>query len=326
MKKVIKIVGIVLGVLIVGIGGFVGYVAVVGKAIFDPPATPKLTIQATPALIKRGEVISQLQCAACHADKDNRLAGRHMAEVPGTFGTIYSKNITNDPDKGIGKWTDGELMYFLRTSIRPDGTTGGVMPAYPLLADEDIKAVIAYLRSDSYAVQPVKTELPPAEYSLFFNLLTHTVLQPVAYPQAVIPFPDSTNELAFGAYTANAVNDCYACHSASPFEKDLLVPEKTKGFYGGGFEVVDDQGKPLYTANITFDEQTGIGGKYTKEQFIRAIKQGVRPDGSVLRYPMMPRPALTDKEAGAIYTYLKTIPKLHNDIAQKAAENAVATK
>ncbi len=83
--------------------------------------------------------------------------------------------------------------------------------------------------------------------------------------------------------------------------------------------MLDDQGRPIRTANITFDRETGIGGKYTKAQFIRALKQGVRPDGSLLRYPMEPRPALTDSEAGAIYEYLKTVPKLRNDVARKAS-------
>ena len=66
------------------------------------------------------------------------------------------------------------------------------------------------------------------------------------------------------------------------------------------------------------DEQTSIAKKYNKEQFIRAVKSGVLPDGSILKQPMFPRPMLSDREVGAIYMYLKTIPKIQNDIVKES--------
>ncbi len=323
VKKALKLIGWVAGPVALAIGGFVGYVALSGLPTFDPPVAPEVTIKSTPARLKRGEALAQLQCMPCHANRDNRLTGKYMAEVPALFGKVYSQNITQDPEKGIGKWTDGQLQHLLRTGIRPDGSMVGIMLTYPLMADEDLHSLIAWLRSDAYPVQPAQEEAPAAEFSLAYKLLSHTVLRPVDVPQRVIAVPDSNDEVVFGRYTANVVGDCYSCHSASLLTVDKLKPERSKGFYGGGFEVLDDQGKPIRTANITFDKETGIGRKYTKEQFIRAVKQGVRPDGSLLRYPMEPRPALTDREAGAIYEYLKTVPKLHNDVARKATGSRV---
>ncbi len=322
MKKALRIIGWAAGVVVLAIGGLVAYVSLTGLPRFEPPVTPGIVIKATPARLQRGAALAQLQCMPCHANRDNRLTGKHMAEVPGLFGKVYSQNITQDPEKGIGKWTDGQLLHLLRTGIRPDGSMVGIMLTYPLMADEDLHSLIAWLRSDAYPVQATKEEAPGAEFSLAYKLLSHTILRPVNVPQRVITVPDSTDEVAFGRYTANVVGDCYSCHSASLLTVDKLQPERSKGFYGGGFEVLDDQGKPIRTANITFDEETGIGRKYTKEQFIRALKGGVRPDGSLLRYPMEPRPALTDREAGAIYEYLKTVPKLHNDIAGQAPGQA----
>ncbi|GAB4023942.1 c-type cytochrome [Spirosoma koreense] len=314
MKKALKLVGRLFATLLVLLLVFLVYVAAVGVPTYDPPVTPVVTVKVTEARIKRGEVIAQLQCMACHADKHNRLTGRYLSDIPEIFGKHYSKNITQDRDKGIGRWTDGEIMYFLRTGIRPDGTFAGIMPRYPLMSDEDLKSVVAWLRSDRFPVQPAKDEAPESEYSFFAKLLANTVIKPGEYPQRVIPMPDTTDQVAYGRYLADAVSDCYGCHSSDFTKQDKEHPDRSAGYYAGGNQLNGEDGKPVFTANLTFDEETGIGKKYTKEQFIRAVKQGVRPDGSILRQPMEPRPSLTDYEVGAIYEYLKTIPKQKNDV------------
>ncbi|WP_332368263.1 hypothetical protein [Spirosoma telluris] len=194
------------------------------------------------------------------------------------------------------------------------------------MAEEDLKSVVAWLRSDRFPVQPAKQEAPEVEYSFFSKLLSHTILKPGEYPQQILQTPDSTDQVAFGRYIADGVADCYSCHSSDFLDQDKLHPERSKGYYGGGNKLNGEGGKPIFTANLTFDEETGIGKKYTKSQFIRAVKFGVRPDGSILRQPMSPHPTLSDYEVGAIYEYLKTIPKLKNDIAGKYAELQLATK
>lgn len=326
MKKVLKVIGFGLGGLLVLLAGFCAYVVAVGVPTYDPPVIPAATVERTPARIARGEVIGQIQCMACHADNENRLTGKHLAEVPAIFGKLYSKNITQDPEKGIGSWTDGELMYFLRTGVRRDGTYAPVMPQYPNMADEDLKSVVAWLRSDRFPVQPSKQEAPQTELSFVSLLLTHTLMKPLAYSPALIALPDTADPVALGRYTADAIGDCYSCHSGDLIDQSKTHPEESKGYYGGGIEMKGDEGKTVVTANLTFDERTGIAQKYTKEQFIRVVKLGVRPDGSILKQPMFPRPMLSDNEVGAIYEYLKTVPKIQNDIAQKTAEVQLAEK
>ncbi|RYC67274.1 MULTISPECIES: c-type cytochrome [Spirosoma] len=326
MKKLLKLTGLFLGGLLLMVAGFCAYVALSGVPTYDPPTIPELSVERTPARIARGEVIAQIQCAACHADRDNRLTGKHMADVPAMFGKIYTKNITQDKQKGIGSWTDGEILYFLRTGVRRDGSFAPIMPQYPNMADEDLKAVVAWLRSDRFPVQPSSREAPPSELSFVSKLLTHTLMKPLPYPQQLIAFPDSTNPIALGRYTADAIGDCYACHSGDLIDQDKVHPEKTKGYYGGGIEMTGDGGQPIITANLTADQKTGAVARYTKEQFIRMVKAGVRPDGSVIRYPMEPKPMLSDREVGAIYEYLKTVPKIQNDIARKTAELQLAKK
>ncbi|RAJ99967.1 cytochrome c [Larkinella arboricola] len=326
MKKALKIVGFCFGGMLLLLAGFCAYVVAVGVPTYDPPTIPDVTVERTPARIARGEVIAQIQCMACHADNQNRLTGKYMAEAPPIFGKLYSKNITQDKEKGIGSWTDGEIMYFLRTGIRRDGSYAPVMPQYPNMADEDLKSVVAWLRSDRFPVQPTREEAPPTELSFVSLLLTHTLMKPLAYSPKLIALPDTTDPVALGRYTADAIGDCYGCHSGDMIDQSKTEPEKSKGYYGGGIEMKDEAGKSVLTANLTFDQQTGIARKYTKEQFIRVVKLGVRPDGSILRQPMFPRPMLSDNEVGAIYEYLKTVPKIKNDIAQKTAEVQLAEK
>ncbi|GAB3941496.1 hypothetical protein GCM10028805_04710 [Spirosoma harenae] len=326
MKKALKITGLLVGGIVLLIAGFCAYVAVADVPTYNPPAIPKITVERTPARVARGEVIAQIQCMSCHADKDNRLTGKYLGEVPAIFGKLYSKNITQDKEKGIGKWTDGELMHFLRTGVRHDGSYAPVMPQYPNMADEDLKSVIAWLRSDRFPVQPTSKEAPASELSFVSKLLTHTLMKPLPYPEKAIAFPDTADQVALGKYTADAIGDCFACHSGDLIDQDKIHPEKTKGYYGGGIEMTGEGGKKVVTANLTFDEQTGIAKTYTKEQFIRAVKAGVRPDGSILKYPMEPKMVLSDREVGAIYEYLKTVPKIHNNIAQKNAELQLAEK
>ncbi len=323
-KKVFKRVGQGLLVILLLVGAFCVYVAVTPVRSYSPPVVPDLKVELTEARINRGEVIAHLQCISCHADNNNRVTGKHLAEIPGMFGKIYSRNITQDPESGIGKWTDGQLMYFLRTGIRPDGTRT-IMGGYNLMADEDVKSVIAWLRSDRYSVQPRKEEAPPAEYSFVSKMLFWTLLKPNKYPEQPILLPDSTNEIALGKYVATAVGDCFGCHSANYLDLDSDHPERTTGYFGGGSEFKDRDGNPIHSANLTFDDETGIGKKYTKEQFIKAVKMGVRPDGSILSYPMEPRLSLSDKEAGAVYEYLKTLPAIKNNIAQKNQEARLAS-
>lgn len=324
-KKILKRIGQGLGIILLLIGGFCGYVALTPPRSYDPPVTPDIHVDVTETRINRGEAIAHLQCLSCHADNNNQLTGKRLEDLPALFGNVYSRNITQDKEKGIGNWTDGQLIYFLRTGLRPDGTTV-FMPQYGLMADEDIKSVIAWLRSDRFPVRPSKTEAPPSEYSFVAKMLSWTIMKPGTYPEQPISLPDSSNTVALGRYISTAVADCYGCHSADYLDLDGKNPERTKGYFGGGSKFTDESGKPILSANITFDETTGIGKKYTKEQFIQTIKTGVRPDGSVLRYPMMPRPTMTDAEVAAIYDYLKTVPRLNNNIAQKQTEIRLAEK
>jgi cytochrome c2/nitrate reductase cytochrome c-type subunit len=305
--------------LVLGLISFIGLIVLIinfrGVPSYEvaiPENLKAFKVEITPERVARGEKISSMLCSGCHANDDNKLVGKLMLDLPKEFGKAYSLNITQDKEEGIGNWTDGELIYFIKTGIKKSGKYSPIMPKLPRMADEDINSIIAYLHSDKLPVQAAKGKLPEQEPSLLLKVLTNTVMKPLPYTNTPIKVPDSTNLLAFGKYVANDMIACYACHSKDFSKQDPLNPEKSLGFYGGGNTMSDLDGKIIPTSNLTFDVATGIAKKYNEAQFIEAVKLCKKYDGSVLRYPMIPHSSLTNYEVKAIYSYLKTIPKIEN--------------
>ena len=121
MKKALRYLLIIIAILLVAVGGFAAFVAIRGIPSYKAE-TVSFKVSGSPERIERGRQLSAMLCNDCHMDRNtDKLTGRKMDEVK-QFGAVYSKNITKDPEHGIGKWTDGELAYLLRTGIKPDGT------------------------------------------------------------------------------------------------------------------------------------------------------------------------------------------------------------
>lgn len=310
MKKLLKITGITLGVIIVFVLLFAAYVQFKGIPKYEVKKID-LKVEVTPERVAQGHKIASMECIACHAAEDGKLTGRHLKELPAEFGTIYSRNITGDKENGIGNWTDGEILYLLRTGIKRDGQyIPPYMAKFHSASDEDMYSVIAWLRSDKIISSPV--ELPESEPSFLTKLLANIAWKPLPYPEAPIPQPDTNNVVEHGRYLANSIYNCYPCHSGDFKTMNEIEPEKSGGFYGGGNKMPGVGGALVTTANLTFDE-TGIAA-YTAEEFTQAVKYNKKRDGTILRYPMFPHNQLTDKEAVAIYEYLKTVPKISHKI------------
>jgi len=147
--------------------------------------------------------------------------------------------------------------------------------------------------------------------SFLTKFLTRVAFKPLPYPEEAIKAPPASDKVAFGKYVAIAKFDCYACHSASFQTIDIMNPENSKGYFGGGNKLFDKDLNLIVSANLTMDPETGLG-KWTEEEFIRTLKYGMRPDGNPLRYPMIPYALLSDEEVSAIWAYLKSIPIIHN--------------
>ncbi|HLP21052.1 MAG TPA: hypothetical protein VK174_12155, partial [Chitinophagales bacterium] len=138
----------------------------------------------------------------------------------------------------------------------------------------------------------------------------------IPYPAAPIAHPDSTKAVEFGHYLVTGRYDCYPCHSADFKTLNMEFPEKTGGFMGGGNKMVSLDGKERLTANITPDEETGLG-RWTYEDFANAMLRSKNKDGHTLRDPMLPYNGMTETELKSIWAYIQTVPKISNKVDRK---------
>jgi len=312
MRKFFRRLLVILVVIIILVGAFAAFISMKGVPKYQAK-TVALKIKTTPARVERGRQLSAMLCNDCHMnDKTQKLTGRRMAELP-QFGTVYSRNITNDPVHGIGNMTDGQVYYLLRTGVRPDGRFLPIMAKLQKMSDEDLQSIIAFLRSDNQWVQADPTPDVDSKYSFLAKFLTNMQLvKPMPFHNSV-PEPDTTDKVKWGEYVCLYRVECYTCHSSDFTTDDFIYPEKSKGFFGGGNKFAMPDGTTMHSLNITMDDETGIG-RWTEDQFVKAVKTGIVPSGPALRPPMKPFVYLSDGEVRAIYAYLKTIPKITNKV------------
>jgi mono/diheme cytochrome c family protein len=121
-------------------------------------------------------------------------------------------------------------------------------------------------------------------------------LMPLA---SVTPVAAGEDAVERGEYLMRA-GGCFSCHTAPGGER-----------LAGGRALATPFGT-FYSPNITPDPETGIG-RWTDAQFLRALRDGVRPDGANY-FPVFPYPSFTgisDSDALAIKAYLFSVPAVH---------------
>jgi mono/diheme cytochrome c family protein len=313
MKKVLKVLGIIVGIIVL--------VILIGAATIyfgDVPSyevhAPELTVKGDSAMIAEGKRMSTMLCMKCHMGKNGKLEGNLMPDLPPEFGKAWSANITHHPDSRMAAYSDGELAYLIRTGIKRDGKYAPPwMVKLPHLSDYDLHCMIAYLRSDQPELEPSDKAQPASQPSFLTKFLCRVAFKPFPYPDHEIKAPPAEDKVAFGKYVSTAKFDCFGCHSPSFQTMNMMEPEKTPGFLSGGNPMPNLDGVVIYTANLTMDKETGIGN-WTEEQFSHAVRFAQRPDGRALRYPMEPFAAMTEEEASAIWAYLQTVPVIKHPV------------
>lgn len=124
---------------------------------------------AASSLVERGRyLVMTMGCGDCHTpgtlyggpDFARALAGSELG-WRGPWGTSFARNLTPDPETGLGKWTAEDIENALRTGVRKDGSV--LLPPMPWpnlvqMSEPDMKALVAYLRS----LKPVKHAVPKA--------------------------------------------------------------------------------------------------------------------------------------------------------------------
>jgi len=323
MKKIFKILGGLLGVVALAVVGFVVWVQARGIPSYDKPYTPTTGVAATPERLALGRSLMLASCTDCHLNKQtNRLSGHQLVDVPKEFGTLYSANITQDKNQGIGGWTDGEVMTLLRTGVGRDGRYRIIMPHFVHMSDDDMSSIVAFLRSDHEWVQADPTPSRTQEPSFLAKMLVNTVMKPTPMPTQPVVAPTAADQLAYGRYLIVGRYQCYDCHSKDFKTNNALEPEKSEGYLGGGTHLINPKGQDIVSRNITGDPETGIGG-WTASDFNKTVKFGMSPNGP-LSAPMPKYSTMSDEEAAAIFAYLQSVPKIKN--ATPEDKGAVAVR
>jgi mono/diheme cytochrome c family protein len=118
--------------------------------------------------------------------------------------------------------------------------------------------------------------------------------------------------IAQGAYIANAVAHCSACHGNPEFTNKHELPTDPKDLRGGYLLDAGPFGR-FYPVNLTSDPETGIA-KHSDAQLARAIRHGVAADG--LYAPLMAFAVgpMADEDLIAVVSYLRTLPPINHAV------------
>lgn len=316
MKKVFKILGIVVLAIVLLIVIAIVYV---NSAFPKVDPAPELTIQSTPELVARGEYLANnvAVCMDCHASRDfSKFAappkpgtlgkgGDKFDQSMGLPGVFHAKNIT---PFGISRYTDGELYRVITTGVTKEGNALFPIMPYPYygqMDDEDIYAIIAYLRS----LPSIESEVPDAEPDFPFSVILKTI--PVnGTPQKR---PEKTDIIAYGRYMAT-FSGCVECHT--PVSGGQIIPEMA---YSGGREF-PMPGAILRTPNLT-PHQSGLGS-WTEEMFIAKFKgylnydQSVAPGEFNTLMPWTMYAGMDTTDLKAIFAYLQTVEPIDNTVVR----------
>ena len=118
--------------------------------------------------------------------------------------------------------------------------------------------------------------------------------------------------LARGTYLVQGIVACGNCHTPKNADGTPIAGMEMAGNF-----TIQEPPFTAYAANITPDDETGIG-TWSDDEIVRAIRDGIRPDGSIIGPPM---PSLfyrdmSDRDVMAIVTYLRTVPPIKNEVPE----------
>lgn len=269
------------------------------------------TVTPSPEKLTRGRELAFSICAGCHYDHTvNKFIGRPIEDIPGIAGKVYSANLTHSLTHGVThKYSDAELKYLFKTGIARDGRFLNYM-LRPNMADSDIGAIIAFLRSDDPSLSAADTTVGTTHFTLIGKAYMSMHAKPVTYADN-IKTPPYNDKIKLGYYLVDNIG-CFHCHSASLQKINFQYPDRTPGYLAGGLKLKGINGAEIRASNITPDKQTGIG-YYTLEQFRSALVTGYAP-GHKLKPPMPRFNQLKPEEIDAIYAYLQTVPPVNHKV------------
>jgi len=286
----------------------------------DP--APDLQVEMTAERMERGRYLAHhvAVCMDCHSTRDwGAFSGPLVDGTLGQGGELFTRDMgfpgdfyaPNLSPHHLNSWTDGEIYRAITSGVSKDGRPlFPVMPypAFGQMAEEDIYAIIAYVRS----LPMQENEVPVSKADFPFNLIMKTMPMRPTHASAI---PDKTNKVAYGAYLFSAAS-CIDCHT--PFEKGKFDMSLANA---GGREFPMPSGI-LRTPNITPHEGTGIG-LWTEDQFVSRFKAyadsgytapKIGPDDFQTIMPWTMYGGMEEDDLKAIYAYIRSLQPIDHEV------------
>jgi mono/diheme cytochrome c family protein len=253
-------------------------------------AIAALVVPGDAEVVERGRHLAATRgCMDCHTDD---LGGQVFIDEP-AMGLVSATNLTSGAGGVAGRYDDAAWERAIRHGVGSDGRALAIMPSkeYFHFGDDDVAALIAYLKS----IPPVDRELPALKLGPVGRLLVVTgqlPLFPAEFIDHAAPRPSTppqSESVEYGAYVATV---CAGCHGPN---------------FSGGKSPTGPPDSPI-ASNLT-PHSSGLAD-WTEEDFVRALREGIRPDGRELDeyMPWRVTAQMTDSELRALWLYFQSLP------------------
>jgi mono/diheme cytochrome c family protein len=269
--------------------------------------------EASAGRVDRGRYLTEhlLQCFICHSERDWPRPGAPPIPARKGAGAVLSEegqrrivapNITPDAETGAGTWTDDMLARAIREGIGHDGRGlywGMWYQSFASLSDEDIAAVVVYLRT----LAPVRNALPAT------HLPADELLENAAYPKPItapVEGPAPGDSMARGRYLIKLA-DCEGCHTS-------WYSSRNPGLFAGG-NLIQRGSRSAFSSNIT-PHASGTG--YPSDTFIMVMRTGKGGSLSSIM-PWIVFSGLTDDDLAAIHEALGRVQPVAHYIGNAGA-------
>jgi mono/diheme cytochrome c family protein len=302
---------VLISIAVVGILGLAGFGALAWKPAIAP-ITPPTPSSFPPDLVARGEILASAgYCGTCHTAKGGQpYAGGYPMVTP--FGTIYSTNITPDPRTGIGAWSEAAFRRAMQDGVARDGSH--LLPAFPFdhftkLSDADVSSLYAYFMTRPVVDAPAQQNTIPFPFNIRalqggWKLL---FFQSGRYD----PQPAQSAQWNRGAYLAESISHCGACHTP----RNLMGAEKRSRSFAGA--AIDNWIAP------PLDNSNPSPAPWDKDELFAYLRTGVSRFHGSAAGPMAPvihgLSKLPDADIEAIAVYFADVDGATNRPAMDPA-------
>jgi hypothetical protein len=253
-------------------------------------------------IIERGKQLTKglAACGFCHgesSDPSSLLAGGQI--FFDRFGPVTAPNLT-PARSGLASWRDAEILKAIRAALgrEEQWLSLDAHQGFEWMADEDVMAVTAYLRS----LPPIEKQIERRELG-FIDRNTTGIFESRQEVRGFVPRIDQRERLPYGQYLTDHVARCTACHNGPG---SLLDGEA----YLLGGKTIRRGADSRVSPGITSSRVYGIGD-WDEQAIVNYLQTGAGPDGRSSDPDYCPWPFYSNariEDLEAIAAYLRTVP------------------